>query len=127
MSNLISVSKTTSKAKKNKSVKRMSVEQIYQYLDNGVKVPKLPSNELVQMNMDILFGTDAQLGINSIQVAVMDLLKTTLTKVGVHPKDADEFIEELPDGWDGTTEASEILYDIFQSIEAGYAHIIKAA
>ena len=48
--------------KSNKLVKRMSNEQIFDYLCKGVKVPKLTRNELVKINYDILAGTETYLG-----------------------------------------------------------------
>src|SRR5664280_2234637 len=113
-------------SKSNKLVKRMSNEQIFDYLFKGVKVPKhLTRDELVQMNCDMLFGTETQLGIGEIQNAVAELLRINLVKVGIHPEDAEEFVEELPDGWEGTNLASELLFIIFEAVQSKYEKLEK--
>ena len=112
-------------SKSNKLVKRMSNEQIYDYLFKGVKVPKLTRDRLVKINCDMLFGTKTQLGMGAIQNAVAELLRINLIKVGIHPEDAEEFVEELPDGWEGTTVASDLLFIIFEAVQSEYEKIDK--
>jgi hypothetical protein len=110
---------------KGSKVKRMSVEQIYDRLYKGVKVPKLTRHELVRMNLEMLAGTKTYLGMGAIQNAVAELLRINLVKVGIHPKDAEEFIEELPDGWEGTNLASELLFTIFEAVQSKYEKLEK--
>ena len=118
--NFIEMSEPTVKGSKaNKLVKRMSNEQIYCYLCKGVKVPKLTRDELVFMNYDMLTGTDAYIGIGKIQNAVAELLRINLVKVGVHPEDAEEFVEELEELGD-TAKALEHLYTIFEAVRSRY-------
>lgn len=117
---------TVKGSKTNKSIKRMSNEQIFDYLCKGVKIPKhLTRDELVQMNCDMLFGTETQLGIGAIQNAVAELLRINLVKVGIHPEDAEEFVDELSDGWQGTDEASDLLFMIFEAVQSKYEKIDK--
>jgi len=94
-------------------------------LFKGVKVPKLTRDRLVKINCDMLFGTKTQLGMGAIQNAVAELLRINLIKVGIHPEDAEEFVEELPDGWEGTTVASDLLFIIFEAVQSEYEKIDK--
>jgi hypothetical protein len=116
---------TVKGSKRNKSVKRMSNEQIFDYLCKGVKVPKLTRDELVKINFDMLAGTETYLGMGAIQNSVAELLRVNLVKVGIHPEDAEEFVDELPDGWQGTDEASDLLFMIFEAVKSKYEKIDK--
>jgi hypothetical protein len=100
-----------------KSLKRMSNDEIFTYICSGIKVPKHYNyDELMLLGGDMLCGTDEYIGLGRIQNAIGVLLKINLIKMGVNAEDADDFVDDLNEGWEGTIIAADLCYCILDKV-----------